>query len=394
MECLLSKDWGDSGRHYCSNIYKKYLKLLFKLRNLDKLLIKSKELYEKYPSVVAGPEWFCKAYLEAKFGTDCYESEIPEPSEMYMILLNLVPDSYLGFACKGVDELACQEYIAACDSLTQAVQLKPTYGIAWYLLTQGQVWLHRFADAENSARQALQHWKVSQKNVSSVNNCKYWLAKALCEQDVPVKWEESIRVADEFIFDNPNKVDFLPILIKASIKINDTERYEKYMTLLSKDTRLETEKLLLEAMWLKQSGRNEKYTHLLTTMTERKVEHYEAWLELGKLHFEKGDINAALQLILRATKLNQWCPTNYRYLGLIYKTMGDLTKARRCYQKAYQLNPGDTEAGIGLSDVFRILGMEVMFIPLEKKRKGTHKHDEHSETTRPIGHVYLMAMWS
>lgn len=317
----------------------------------------AKELFDKYPDVIAGPQWFCKAYLEAKFGTDFYDSEIPEPSEMYMILLKLVPNSYLGFACKGVDELACREFVAACDSLTRAVQVKPTYGIAWYLLTQGQVWLHRFSEAESSARQALQHWKPSETNVHSINNCKYWLAKALCELPEPVKWKESLRIADQFLYDSPNNSDFLPILIRASIKLNDAESYEKYMGLISEDFS-PSEKLLFQALWLKQNDELIKSYEVLKEASLGEVKNYEIWLEFGKMEFDKENLKEALRCILKSTKMNEWCSANYRYLGHIYRKQKDLTRARRCYQKAFQLSSSDFEAGISLSDVFHILGME------------------------------------
>jgi len=319
----------------------------------------SQELHNEFPDIALGCEWFCKGYLEAKFASDDFDSEIPEPSVMYITLLKLVPDSYLGFACKGVDELACNEFVAACDSLSLAVRVKPSYGIAWYLLTQAQVWVHRFADAEWSARQALQYWTPSAKNTQGINNCKFWLAQALSYQESDVKLKEALRIADDFIFDNPNNVDFLPILIRASIQLKDTENYEKYSSLLSKTGQsAASQRLLFQALWHKQIGELDEFERTLEkAMTE--PDSFEIYLEHGRLSLAKGNLKEALKSGLLATKLCEWCPENYYLLGCIFQRMGDISKAKRCYQKAFHLRPTYAQAGMALSDALRQLKMEV-----------------------------------
>ena len=43
------------------------------------------------------------------------------------------------------------------------------------------------------------------------------------------------------------------------------------------------------------------------------------------------------------------------YLGHYYSQVNrDLDRARRCYQKAFRLNPNCKEAGAGLSDIYRL----------------------------------------
>lgn len=42
-------------------------------------------------------------------------------------------------------------------------------------------------------------------------------------------------------------------------------------------------------------------------------------------------------------------------MGQYYEEIKDLEKARRCYQKAYKLNPRNAKAGIGLSNIYRQL---------------------------------------
>jgi tetratricopeptide (TPR) repeat protein len=59
--------------------------------------------------------------------------------------------------------------------------------------------------------------------------------------------------------------------------------------------------------------------------------------------------------LLQATKLDPLCYSCYQYLGHYYSLGGkDLDKARRCYQKAFHLNPSCKESGAALSDIYRL----------------------------------------
>jgi tetratricopeptide (TPR) repeat protein len=59
--------------------------------------------------------------------------------------------------------------------------------------------------------------------------------------------------------------------------------------------------------------------------------------------------------LLQATKLDPQCFSCYVYLGHYYSLSAkDLDKARRCYQKAFRLNPHCKEAGAALSDIYRL----------------------------------------
>nr|CAD7589451.1 unnamed protein product [Timema genevievae] len=58
--------------------------------------------------------------------------------------------------------------------------------------------------------------------------------------------------------------------------------------------------------------------------------------------------------INKATKLDPNCYVCYLYLGHYYSLDGkDLDKARRCYQKSFQLNSQCVEAGVKLCDIYR-----------------------------------------
>ncbi|KAG8237943.1 hypothetical protein J437_LFUL017317 [Ladona fulva] len=61
--------------------------------------------------------------------------------------------------------------------------------------------------------------------------------------------------------------------------------------------------------------------------------------------------------MFQAAKLDPTSCTPFVFLGkLYYGIFRDKEKARRCFQKAFQLNPHSVEAGQGLSDTYRALG--------------------------------------
>jgi tetratricopeptide (TPR) repeat protein len=66
-------------------------------------------------------------------------------------------------------------------------------------------------------------------------------------------------------------------------------------------------------------------------------------------------IHKKSSFLLQATKLDPNCYSCYVYLGNYYSLGAkNLDKARRCYQKAFHINPHCKEAGAALSDIYRL----------------------------------------
>lgn len=70
-----------------------------------------------------------------------------------------------------------------------------------------------------------------------------------------------------------------------------------------------------------------------------------------------------MKIFSQAAKLAPHIYSSFLQLGNYYRDVNnDLEKARRCYQKAFQLNPRSGETGISLSDVYRKLNCRVSII--------------------------------
>jgi len=64
----------------------------------------------------------------------------------------------------------------------------------------------------------------------------------------------------------------------------------------------------------------------------------------GRAALDKGDLDQAAAKFRHAIKLQPEAPNAYRFLGLVLEKQGDNSGASQAYQKAIDLNPGDTSA--------------------------------------------------
>lgn len=109
---------------------------------------------------------------------------------------------------------------------------------------------------------------------------------------------------------------------------------------------------MLHAMDLLQKRHLEEAADVLGSILETS----EAWLTLGKIHWEMADYGYSLMAFLKGIRAD---PNNWEclvYLGRYHQEHSkDYDRSRKCYQKALQINPNSEQAGSGLSLVHRLL---------------------------------------
>jgi superkiller protein 3 len=65
------------------------------------------------------------------------------------------------------------------------------------------------------------------------------------------------------------------------------------------------------------------------------------------------DSNNAFKYLMQSVKLDPYFASGFTFLGHYYREIKrDNIRAKKCYQKAYILNPLDTDAALCLSDYF------------------------------------------
>ena len=149
------------------------------------------------------------------------------------------------------------------------------------------------------------------------------------------------------------------LVTRAYVNLNDPEA-EKMLDKLSNETETKTEVEILKAIHLKNQGKLEAAAGALDSALE--TETPEAWLTFGKIHWEMSDFGHSLMAFLKGIHADPYNWECFLYLGHYYREHGnDVERARKCYQKALQINSNSEEAGIGLSTAYRLLKSSVSF---------------------------------
>ncbi|KAK6642788.1 hypothetical protein RUM43_004290 [Polyplax serrata] len=345
-------------------VVKKYLKYLYKKQNLLEIINIAGEEAKHYSNDVALLEWICKAYTELPEVE--LQHSVPDAmlKESYTKLLQLVVDSYLGYFCKGLHEVHVGDLINATETLKNATKLKPNLGNLWLKLGQCQIDLYQFAAAEESCTRALKLFECSEKSKDLLFVCELKLLNALCEQEEDEKLTEAEKLGRKLLQEQPDNTSVLEFLTKTLIKKEQYAEVQEYINKLSQSAKHMHVAKYLECFILKQKNETVELKSKLEKLIVETPEYFLPWLELGLIYYNEGS-SSCLTYLLKSTKLNQWCYLNFFYLGQCYSSMvKDLEKARRCYQKAFQLNPSSAEVGRHLSDMYRILGKEELNLQL------------------------------
>lgn len=145
------------------------------------------------------------------------------------------------------------------------------------------------------------------------------------------------------------------IITRAYVNLGDPKAQE-ILDKLSNDPETKTEAAILKAINLKSEHNLEEAADVLGSALETP----EAWLTLGKIHWAMSDFGHSLMAFLKGIHADPYNWECFVYLGHYYREHGnDVERARKCYQKALQINSNSEEAGIGLSTAYRLLKSSV-----------------------------------
>ncbi|KAJ0180592.1 hypothetical protein K1T71_003996 [Dendrolimus kikuchii] len=156
------------------------------------------------------------------------------------------------------------------------------------------------------------------------------------------KWKEAISVIQNISLESlmPNEQALL-----AECHIQTNESADQIIQNL-KSTEYQVQ---LQSMYLIKQHKFEEVIKLLENDTENKLSS----LYLGKAFWELKDYDKCHLNLLKAAKLNPDNADVFLYLGnLYYKYKNDLEKAKKCYEKAYNLDSINYKITKKLSEVY------------------------------------------
>ena len=145
------------------------------------------------------------------------------------------------------------------------------------------------------------------------------------------------------------------LIARAYMNLNDP-RAQEALDELADYPELQTEAAIIKSIDLKNRHNLEEAADILGSI----LETAEAWLVLGKIHWEMSDFGHSVMAFLKGICSDSYNWECFMYLGHYYLEHGnDVERARKCYQKALTINSNSEEAGIGLSKVYGLLKNKV-----------------------------------
>ena len=104
--------------------------------------------------------------------------------------------------------------------------------------------------------------------------------------------------------------------------------------------------LYVDAVMLRELGKNEQAIEMLNEAVRSKREFPEAYSLLGETYYDIKAYDKSAASYERAVELNPWSFKDHFTLGKIYQTMKKLPQAAKAYSRACELDPDHLEAHI------------------------------------------------
>ncbi|XP_058800397.1 tetratricopeptide repeat protein 37 [Phymastichus coffea] len=325
--------------------YKRYLRLLYKLEKYNKLLSEAIKMHEIFSQDIYPLEWICKVYSELSI-TDIAFDKI-DIVIYYETLLDHESESVLGYFAQSVYLYKTDNLIDARNILSKLVSVKPKWFHAWYLLSIVDVKLYCWEDAECAAQHAQKIIPEGDPH-KLLGRINLILLEALVKSPSKLKWKRA-----EALFDNLSDNSSKSAVLRAHLAVQLRDPQANHLiNNLKNDSELEIQAIILHATDLLLNKHLEEAAYVVRPTSKHTSE---AWLTLGKIHWEMADYGHSLLAFIRGLEAdgNNWeC---LLYLGKYYQNQTqEYEKSKKSYLKALQINPNSDQAGIGLSLVYRL----------------------------------------
>ncbi|KAI5745854.1 hypothetical protein M8J76_014771 [Diaphorina citri] len=345
-----------------------YFQLLFKLKKFQDLIYSCEDVLQVYDSNVTALEWVCKSIIVFYLGDNSTSLEFKSHPGSYYIdkLAECAPGSlFLAYTAHAVQLINTGEYVKARDEyLLPAVEMKSADWQAHFVLGKVHRILHCYEEAERCIEQVYKRLSDS-SSLKKSYNMDWELAEVLCCQTSDDKKQQGLNLclellSENFASDNKAKSDvnrsLLIHTLRTSIDLENTHVYEQYVNILEHVPA--PWKLYIEAY---QDRKQKLYTEALGKLGEcLKLDssNAEFWLLRAHVLNSTGSYAEAMQAHLKVASLSPHWYEPFYILGKYYHNYkGDLNTAKRCFLKAFQLNPRSDSVGIALSDIYRSLGL-------------------------------------
>lgn len=338
------------------DFYRQFLKCLYRSGEKKKLVYEAQTMAETFTRDPYPLEWICKLWVE--FVAEGKNIGLLKDSiNNYVNKLELVAPSATSSVCmaRGAAHLVNRELSKAREELKRAVNTKQAPWQVYVLLSSIELQFGCYLEALSIINDAKSRLKqITSEQEYLFKKCE---AEALTATLCPEKVEKSIQLCDELLSSRMSDAALHLIHARASIVLKHYEEAQVHLTEIGTPSPYAVKVTLLQTQIAALSGQKAQAVFVLESLAPE-AKDCEVWLTLAKLHEELGKDDDVLTDLMEAARCEPHFWETFMLLGNYYRklsTTAALDKARRCYQKALQLNPKSVEVGKYLSDVLLLL---------------------------------------
>ncbi|XP_072215767.1 superkiller complex protein 3 [Excalfactoria chinensis] len=353
-EALNSADTVPSENH--QNLYKDFIQCLTKFPHEAARLEKAcDDMMALYPTVSYPLEVLCLYFIQS--GTLSEEA-----LQYFSKLLEMDSSSGPGIIGFGIKCLQEKKYKEAIKSLTEGLQKVSQCPGAWHYLAEAQMKVHKHRDAVLSCNQALKNLETPEgPSLQRKNLILQLKAEALIKTADAGAAEEAINALEEVVGASSDPV-LLALRGRAYLNkglVDEASKISQELLLSHPDL---AEAHALEGFIHYSQKKYEQAERSFQNAIERRTEIAEYHQYLGLTYWfmsdeTKKDKGKTLTHFLKAAKLDSYLGSVFCYLGNYYRdVVGDKSRARGCYKKAFELDGTDEESGTAAVDLSVELG--------------------------------------
>ncbi|XP_078313322.1 superkiller complex protein 3-like [Crassostrea virginica] len=342
-----------------------YLDLVIKNKGSSDLEKSCQVVCEKYPGMKYPLEVSILLLMDRAF---CSEPLLPVMETSLLSLMTRLSEldnqSPMLKAAQGFQSLCNRELIPARDCFVQVLPDLSSTVCVQYFLSLSHFLLHKLADAEASIKQcALTLGKKSRRVTVTIGpvsrKVKVLHIRILLHSGSPSSLQTALALTEELCTDGANP-EVLCLKGHILLKLNRADEVEEIVNKLENGETRRT----LEGYLMFQRAEYSKSTAIFTELMKQTSNNSEHHLMYAKSLWEnKSSLQNNLQTchtaLLKSAKLDPYRSELFEYLGRFYSQIQrDKVKAKRCFQKAFDLDRTNEGAGEALCDLMVELGEE------------------------------------
>lgn len=344
-ELLLHNKSSEDG---CPAMCASYVKRLLKCGQKETAMKLANQIYSRFPDDMFSLELLCRVVLDVYISTGV----VANISDDALLRARSQLKSGIGCIVQGITGLSARNYAQAIQDLKEGLERSPSCLEAWLILCKTQLKLHRYEDAETSAKGGLRC--AVQNGASNEMLGKFYLllGKALSGRR---NYDTAMKVLEKSVDCSGRTSEMLTTFTFTLLNIGQLENAEKVCDELLSTFDSSSEILQLQGyLCIKQK----KYSDALLNLKKAMALEESAFsLHLVALTlWEMNEHEKAFKMFLKATESDPYNPRNFLYLGHYYKNKNELRKAVRCYQRAFSLDNFDEDIALSLSTTLKTLG--------------------------------------